>query len=137
MEQTKKSRQAGVALILVVWTFAALSVMAAEFARAMREDARRAGNFERSTRARYVGVAAVNEVLLLLTERVGRSKRSRSKDEEGEAEQVGPLDLLVQGDGQWVRSVLGGSNQRVKFIGREVGLDILGRVGWVRSDRDR
>ncbi|HIF62802.1 MAG TPA: hypothetical protein EYG16_02155 [Deltaproteobacteria bacterium] len=129
MEQTKKSRQAGVALILVVWTFAALSVMAAEFARAMREDARRAGNFERSTRARYVGVAAVNEVLLLLTERAGKSRRNRSKDEEEEEEQVGPLDMLVQGDGQWVRSRFLGHpcEVRVSDEGGKLALNAIDR----------
>jgi len=58
------ARQRGAALLLVLWTFALLSVLAAEFARAMREDAQSTINFKQETIAHYVAVAGINEAIL-------------------------------------------------------------------------
>src|SRR5205085_7431496 len=44
-----RRRQRGVALILVLWTLAALAVLAAEFARAMHDEAASTRNFKEST----------------------------------------------------------------------------------------
>ena len=60
------TRQRGVALLLVLWTFALLSVLAAEFARAMREDAQSTINFKQETVAHYIAVAGVNEAILAI-----------------------------------------------------------------------
>ena len=57
-------RQRGAALILVLWTFAALTALAGEFARAMRQDAQSTRNFKEETVSHYIAVAAINDCLL-------------------------------------------------------------------------
>ena len=62
----RTARERGAALILVLWTFAALTALAGEFARAMREDAQSTKNFKEETISHYVAIAAINEALLAI-----------------------------------------------------------------------
>ncbi len=115
--------QSGVALILVVWTFAVLAVLAAEFARAMRDDALSTRNFKQETIAHYVCVAAINEVILALQDR-----RERGDLEADEAEDQGivdPVETLNFGDGQWVEGEFNGTKYEVRTTdeGGRLGLN--------------
>ncbi|MFQ5353148.1 MAG: general secretion pathway protein GspK [Candidatus Binatia bacterium] len=130
MRTNEGGGESGVALILVVLTFAVLAVMAGEFARAMREEALSVANFKREGIAHYVAVAGVNEVLMLLHERRGK-QRANSQDGGGEEErEFDPLDVLVQADGQWLEARFDGSPYEVRVI------DEGGRLSLNDTDRD-
>jgi hypothetical protein len=62
----KSAAQKGAALILVLWTFAALSVLAAEFARAMRQEAQSVLNFKEQSLSHYTAIAGLNEAILAI-----------------------------------------------------------------------
>ncbi len=59
-----RRRQRGIALLLVLWAFMILGVLAFDFGRYMRDDAMAAVNFAEETQGYYVAVAAINEALL-------------------------------------------------------------------------
>ncbi len=74
----------GVALVLVLWTFAVLTVLAGEFARAMRLDAEATRTFKQSTIARYAAMGAINEALLAITSYNGELDEDLGADDEDE-----------------------------------------------------
>jgi len=118
---TRHRGQRGVALILVLWTFAAVAVLAAEFARAMHDEAASTRNYKESTRARMVAIAGLNEVILAI--QADRENSDRSLDEYEDAEDVDPVRSLSQGDGQWVQASFRGSIYEVRV------LDEAGKLG--------
>jgi general secretion pathway protein K len=59
-----RDRRRGVALLLVLWVFITLGVLALDFASYMRDDAMAAVNFSEETRGYYVALAGMNKALL-------------------------------------------------------------------------
>lgn len=119
-----KSRrsQRGVALILVIWTFAVLTVLAGEFARAMRDDAMATRNFKHETIAHYICVAGINEVVMALLTR----RENGTEDDEFTTDDqapLGPLTTLSLGTGEWVEAVFNGVTYEVRVT------DEWGRLG--------
>lgn len=119
----------GAALILVLWTFSVLSVLAGEFARAMREDALSTRNFRLQTTGQYIAMAAINEAILaMITAR--DDDLDDDPDDEEIPEQELPFDpdappidsgkrairMLMQGDGRWVRGAFAGIPYEVRAI---------------------
>ncbi|MFN2426868.1 MAG: type II secretion system minor pseudopilin GspK [Candidatus Binatia bacterium] len=106
-------RQRGVALILVLWTFAAVAVLAAEFARAMHDEAASTRNFKESTHARMIALAGVNEVILAL-----KADRQTAQDVETaeDYENPDPIRSLSHGDGQWVPASFRGNRYEVRVF---------------------
>jgi hypothetical protein len=112
-----RSRQRGVALILVIWTFAVLTVLAGEFARAMRDDAMSTRNFKQETQAHYVCVAAINEVILaLMTQREDADQEDEEFVTDEDEDALGPLRTLALGDGQWVKGNFNGVDYEVRVV---------------------
>src|SRR5207302_9459609 len=58
-----RRRERGVALLLVLWIFVILGVLAVDFARYIRDDAMAAVNFAEETRAYYVALAGMNRTI--------------------------------------------------------------------------
>src|SRR5881409_276122 len=56
-------RERGVALLLVLWIFVVLGVLAVDFARYIRDDAMAAVNFAEETRAYYLALAGMNRTI--------------------------------------------------------------------------
>lgn len=117
----KRRRQRGVALILVMWTFAAVAVLAAEFARAMHDEAASTRNFKESTRARMVAIAGINEVILAL--QIHRGENDSNVDPFEDDENPDPIRSLSQGDGQWVSATFRGNPYEVRVT------DESGKIG--------
>lgn len=107
-------RQRGVALILVLWTFAAVAVLAAEFARAMHDEAASTRNFKESTQARMVAIAGVNEGILAL--QAYRENADPSLDVVDEFEEQDPVRSLSHGDGQWIPAAFRGHRYELRVI---------------------
>jgi general secretion pathway protein K len=66
MAAVRRASQSGAAMIVVLWTFAVMSVLAAEFARAMRQEAQAVLNFKQETVAQYTALAGINEAILAI-----------------------------------------------------------------------
>ncbi len=103
----------GVALILVLWTFAAVAVLAAEFARAMHDEAASTRNFKESAQARMIAMAGINEAILAM-----RAARHEKEVEEAVDEDVDPdpVRSLSHGDGQWVQAAFRGHRYELRVI---------------------
>src|SRR5262245_49674652 len=56
----QRLRERGIALLLVLWVFMTLGVIALDFSRYIRDDAMAAVNFAAETRSYYTAVAGVN-----------------------------------------------------------------------------
>ena len=59
----RRPRERGVALLLVLWIFVVLGVLAVDFARYIRDDAMAAVNFAEETRAYYLALAGMNRTI--------------------------------------------------------------------------
>jgi general secretion pathway protein K len=111
--KTTDRRQRGVALLVVVWTFAVLAVIAAEFARAMHDEAMSTRNFKESALARNTAIAGINEAILALRAR----RQNEGQLEEMETEDdLDPIRSLSQGDGSWVEATWRGKPYEVRVI---------------------
>ncbi len=110
--------QRGVALILVLFTFGILAVLAGEFARAMREDAVSTVNYKLETVGHYAAIAAVNEAILAMV--AARSDPNfdaqAPPDDETAGTGVQVIRDLMRGDGQWVRGRFAGVPYEVRAI---------------------
>lgn len=108
--------QSGVALILVLWTFAAVAVLAAEFARAMHDEAASTRNFKESERARMVAIAGISEAILALKadRREGTLQDAQQDADVNEADD--PVRSMSHGDGQWVEASFQGHPYEVRAI---------------------
>jgi hypothetical protein len=119
-----RRRERGVALILVLWTFAAIAVLAAEFARAMHDEAASTRNFKESTRARMVAIAGLNEAILAMQgERDAGDAIETIEDDEN----PDPVHALSQGDSQWVPATWRGNRFEVR-VTDEAGKISLNRA---------
>lgn len=104
-----RSVQRGAALLMVLWVFAVVSVLAGEFARAMRQEAQSTLNFKQETVAHYTAIAALNEALLTLVTYNGKVDSEESDavgehdlDEDDRDRAMSDIRALVGGRGRWV-----------------------------------
>src|SRR5262245_38222226 len=90
----------GVALLVVMWTFAVLAALAGEFAIAMRREAESARNFKQESIARYTAFAGINEAILAISAFNGKlgpkDEEQRLGDDMGknEDEKGAGMDLI-------------------------------------------
>jgi hypothetical protein len=136
----KPAGQRGAALILVLWTFAVLSVLAAEFARAMRQEAQSVINFKEQSIGQYTAIAGLNEAILAIVSyngdieilddvfddeddddsdgarrRKGKKASGQQADrEEEEDERLRTIRKLIEGRGSWVEATFNGLPYEVR-----------------------
>ena len=131
----------GIALLLVLWVFMILGVLALDFARYMRDDAMAVVNLSEETRGYYIALAGMNRAIY---------DQERKRDENpatGAAAAVGgaapkTLDtdadddaVLVPPDGEWHEGDFAGGRWSVRMVdegGRialnKVGAEVLSRI---------
>jgi len=127
----RRPRERGIALLLVLWVFVVLGVLALDFARYMRDDAMAAVNFAEETRGYYVAIAGMNRALY-------DAERIRERDVGGanatpgqSAPDIDPSDdeePLVPPDGEWHEGEFAGGHWRVRMTD-EAGRLAINRVG--------
>lgn len=128
---SRTARERGAALILVLWTFAALTALAGEFARAMREDAQGTKNFKEETISHYVAIAGINEALLAIETYNGqldvdedaeddrggnRARPTQAEREEEEDPRLDAVEALLVGRGDWIEGTFAGVTYEVRAI---------------------
>jgi general secretion pathway protein K len=132
-------RQRGIALLLVLWAFMILGVLALDFGRYMRDDAMAAVNFAEETQGYYVAVAAINKALLQASKvlsgaapEAGNATDPADDDEE--------QDLLPT-DGEWHEGTFHGATYQVRATDEcgRVAINALAQRAsqGVAEDRDR
>jgi general secretion pathway protein K len=94
------SRQRGIALLLVLWAFMILGVLALDFGRYMRDDAMAAVNFAEETQGYYVAVAAINKALLHASKVLSGAAPEGGSATDPAADEDEEQDLLPT-DGEW------------------------------------
>ena len=108
-----RPRERGVALLLVLWIFVVLGVLAVDFARYIRDDAMAALNFAEETRAYYLALAGMNRTIFEADRQHERSAPGAptptpAVDDEDEDE---PLPA----DGQWHDGEFAGGHYTVRM----------------------
>src|SRR4029077_13262355 len=116
-----RDRQRGIALLLVLWAFMILGVLALDFSRYMRDDAMAAVNFADETQGYYVALAGMHKALWQAKVaregnpatgmRDGSTQDPRSKqnnDDESDDEEG------LKADGQWHKDTFHGVEYEVR-----------------------
>ena len=128
MRAGSRSSQSGAALILVLWTFAALTALAGEFARAMREDAQSTRNYKEETISHYVAIAALNEAIIAIQTYNGELEveddldadddddqaAAATEEEEEDDPRLEAVERLLLGSGDWIEGVFAGVSYEVR-----------------------
>lgn len=110
---------------MVLWTFAVISVLAGEFARAMREEAQSTLNYKNETIAHYTAIAGLNEALLAIvahngkldtveSQATGEHELDKKKEEESKGERA--VRRLLLGRGDWVDGRFDGTDYQVRVF---------------------
>jgi general secretion pathway protein K len=126
-----------VALLLVLWVFTILGVLALDFARYMRDDAMAALNFVEETRGYYTALAGMNRTLWEAM--VSRDEKPEAGLDDEEAAKLRPAgmreDDLVPADGKWHEGTFVDAKYEVRMTDEEgriaintVGEPLLTRV---------
>src|SRR5256885_12113728 len=109
-----RPRERGVALLLVLWIFVILGVLAMDFARYIRDDAMAAVNFAEETRAYYVALAGMNRTIF-------EADRAHERAAPGAAapppavDDADAEDEPLAADGQWHDGEFAGSHYTVRM----------------------
>lgn len=90
-----RRRERGVALIIVLWVFMVLGVLALDFGRYVRDDAMAAVNFAEETQGYYVALAGMNRTLFAYGHDEPDNVHSN------DPENIGLDDLRIETDNQW------------------------------------
>lgn len=101
---TARSREHGVALIIVLWLFTVLGVLALDFARFIRDDAMAAVNYAEEAQGYYVALAGLNRTLFAYANEP--ETQPLDPDEE---------DLRIKPDGQWHEGMLNEGRYAVRL----------------------
>ena len=121
----RRPRERGVALLLVLWIFAILGVLAMDFARYIRDDAMAAVNFAEETRAYYIALAGMNRTIF-------DADRARERAAPGTLAQPADADAddddePLPADGQWHDGEFAGGHYTVRMTD-EGGLLSLNKI---------
>jgi general secretion pathway protein K len=125
---TVRRRQRGIALLLVLWVFMLLGVLALDFARYIRDDAMAAVNFADETRGYYEAVAGMNLALWESKDRakIAQLQQQRQQQQQNQNQNPNQLHQLpttlddeperrVPPDGQWHEGEFGGGKWSVRM----------------------
>jgi general secretion pathway protein K len=111
----RRANQRGVALLLVLWIFMILGVLALDFARYMRDDAMAAVNFADETRGYYIALAGMNRAIWEAEQRL------EDGEQDTNAPTIDPDEALeekykVPPDGDWHDGNFAGGGWSVRVV---------------------
>jgi general secretion pathway protein K len=120
----RRRRQRGLALILVLWIFMTLGVLALDFGQFMRDDAMAAVNLADTTRGYYLAIAGMNRAIYELLESRDTGEghgfladdffQRDDDDHDADLDEV-QLPLHAPPDGEWHRGEFGGGRYAVRI----------------------
>src|SRR5207244_13305686 len=118
-----RPRERGIALLLVIWVFMILGVLALDFAQYMRDDAMAAVNLAEETRGYYLALAGMNRSLFDAQQAFehanpGSGAAAPRPVEDHDAEPEGP----VPPDGQWHEGTFADGGYAVRVVDEGGGI---------------
>ena len=106
----------GVALVLVVWMFMVLGILALDFAEYIRDDAQAEANFKEETYGYYLALAGMNKVIFETQQARELGASGTDDQEENLPPDLDDEELHVQpADGQWHEGEFGGGKYAVRM----------------------
>ena len=139
-----RDRQRGIALLLVLWVFTILGVLALDFSSYMRDDAMASVNFADETHGYYIALGGMNRAMWEAVRAreqgpetgIPNAQRSGTDRQAGSGTDTGPGgprlgmqdDDIMPADGQWHDGELAGAKYQVR-ITDEGGLIPINKVG--------
>lgn len=122
-----RTRQRGVALLLVLWVFTILGVLALDFSRYMRDDAMASLNLSEETRGYYLAVAGMQQALYY-----HMMNAHEPTDIEDDDDAAGELsDRVTPVDGEWHQGTLFGGRFEVRLNDEEARISINKAPDWL------
>src|SRR6185436_3801609 len=116
-------RERGVVLVLVLWVFMTLGVLALDFSSYIRDDAMATLNLSDETRGYYMALAGLNRALYENNrERLKNQPGVPHNPDEAEADQDGdgePDATPFRPDGAWHEGTFGGGTFAVRMAGED------------------
>lgn len=120
----RRARQRGLALVMVLWVFMTLGVLALDFAQYMRDDAMAALNVSETTSGYYVAIAGMNRALYELMEarEVGEQTGLLADEffvapeDQDELHDVREFQPTIAPDGQWHEGTWGDATYAVRIV---------------------
>ncbi|HJQ74365.1 MAG TPA: hypothetical protein VJ814_05735 [Gaiellaceae bacterium] len=115
-----RRRQRGIALLLVVWVFMLLGVLALDFAQYIRDDAMASVNFADETRGYFVAIAGMNLALYEMSQAKANRPNSVGQRNANAVAQGAALGIedepqrLIPADGEWHEGDFAGQRWRVR-----------------------
>jgi general secretion pathway protein K len=109
-----RRRQRGIALLLVLWAFMTLGVLALDFGRYMRDDAMASVNFAEETQAYYTALAAMNREIYEESRANETGQRDDPDPNNREPGEAPPEAGLSVADGQWHQEEFAGAQAEVR-----------------------
>ena len=110
-----RSRERGIALVMVVWVFMILGVLALDFSRYIRESAMAAANFAEETRGYYLALGGMNRAVFHVALARSQGGPAEGEDGRGQAREGGQAAT----DGQWRGSQLFDGQLEVRVTDQE------------------
>lgn len=118
MTRARRHNERGAALLLVLWVFMILGVIALDFSRYMRDDATAAINFAEETQGYYLALAGMNRALYDAErereDQVQTSPQGRAAGSDDELDDD-EVPALVPTDGQWHEGDFAGGRWSVRM----------------------
>ena len=125
MMARRHPRERGVALLLVLWVFMTLGVLALDFSRYMRDDAMSAVNFAEETRGYYLALAGMHRALFYATRDLEQKTAGRLVPGGPQpAPLEAPNEFAVPVDGGWHDGTFAGGTYRVRMADQEARISL-------------
>jgi general secretion pathway protein K len=133
LTRRRAPRERGVALILVLWVFMTLGVLALDFSQYMRDDALASLNLADETRGYYLAVAGMNRAIFDATRELEEEKRGHDPNNPQDVvpqPDQNPDEQRISADGQWHEETLGDGKYKVRMT------DEAGRISLNQAPED-
>jgi type II secretory pathway component PulK len=120
MTRSARRRQRGIALLLVMWAFMILGVLALDFGRYMRDDAKASVNYAEETQAYYTALAAMNKSIYESEVERSNTQTPQQAGQAGRATDANDDEDKLTGpglsiaDGQWYDQEFAGAQAQVR-----------------------
>jgi type II secretory pathway component PulK len=123
-----RDRQRGVALLLVLWVFTIMGVLALDFSRYMRDDAMASLNLSEETRGYYLAIAGMQQALYYHMMNA-REPADVEDDEDDDANEL--PERVTPVDGEWHHGTLFGGKFDVRLSDEEGRISINKAPDWL------
>ncbi|MCW5893805.1 MAG: general secretion pathway protein GspK [bacterium] len=122
-----RDRQRGVALLLVLWVFMILGVLALDFSRYMRDDAMASLNLSEETRGYYLAIAGMQQAIYY---HMLNARQPADIDDDEDGTTALPA-RVTPADGEWHQGTIFGGRFEVKLSDEEGRISINKAPDWM------